>query len=159
MVFLILMLVGILLVAPWSSVSENEFTALIYTPLQGFAFVAMLLPRLRKLDIVSKLAKRNLFVAAYMPVVAAPFGLLAFLTSDPTPLKWMVTHVFPLAVIVEGRTDAIAGMEQWAGLCAFLCVVVNYSALRSAWSIVVSKQHPAFQVANEPMIEAPDEAV
>ena len=32
MVFLILMLTGILLFAPWSSVSEKESTALIYTP-------------------------------------------------------------------------------------------------------------------------------
>ena len=44
----------------------------------------------------------------------------------------MVTHVFPLAVIVEGRTEAMNGMEQWAGLCAFLCLAVNFSTLRSA---------------------------
>jgi hypothetical protein len=160
MVFLTLMLTGILLVAPWSVVSENEFTALIYTPLQGFAFVATLLPRLRKLDIVSKLSKRNLIVAAYMPVVAAPFGFLSFLARDPAPLEWMVTRVFPLAAMADGfRSGTIAGMEMWAGLCACLCVVVNRDVLRSSWNIVVSKQHPAFQMANEPVIEASDEAV
>ena len=160
MVFLILMLVGIVLLAPWSSVSETEFIALIYTPLQTFAFVAMLLPRLRKLEIVSQLSKRNVIVAAYMPVMAAPFGILAFLIRDPTPLKWMVTFVFPLAAMVdEFRRGSIAGMEQWAALCALVCVIVNFSALRAAWNIVVLRQHPAIQMANEPVVEASDEAV
>ena len=69
MLFMFAMMVGVLSIAPWSDLSEVQFTAMIYTPLQTFAFVAMFLPRMRKLEIASDLAKRNLIVAAYMPAL------------------------------------------------------------------------------------------
>ena len=101
MLFMVLMMVGVLSIVPWSDLSDVQFTAMIYTPLQTFAFVAMFLPRMRKLDIASNLSKRNLIVAAYMPALAAPFGLASFLMRDPLPLQWMMSHIYPFATVVE----------------------------------------------------------
>ena len=148
MVFMLLMMLGVLVIAPWSKLTEDQFTAMIYTPLQTFAFVAMLLPRVRKNRISSILSKRNLIVAAYMPAVAAPFGLLAFLMRDTLPLEWMMNYIFPLAAMTnEFQSDALNGMEVWASACALLCIIVNHSVLRTAWDIVVSLNHPDIQVA------------
>ena len=60
-------MLGVLSTVPWSDLSDVQFTAMVYTPLQTFAFVAMFLPRMRKLDIAANLSKRNLIIAAYMP--------------------------------------------------------------------------------------------
>lgn len=163
MVFMVLMMLGVLMIAPWSKLSEDQFTAVIYTPLQTFAFVAMLLPQIRKNSIVSVLSKRNLIVVAYMPALAAPFGLLSFLMRDSLPLEWMMSNIFPLATMVnELRSDTLNGIEIWAAVCALLCVVVNYSALKAAWDILVSRKHPSIQIAATPVdtdFEANHEAI
>ena len=42
MLFMIFMMIGVMIMVPWSALSEDQFTGVIYMPLQTFAFVAML---------------------------------------------------------------------------------------------------------------------
>ena len=161
--FMVLMMLGVLVTVPWSSLSEDQLTALIYTPLQTFAFVAMLLPRLRKHPVSAVLSKRNLIIAAYIPVLAAPFGLLSFLMRDPLPFQWMMSNIFPFATVIdEVRSDTLSGMDIWAAVCALLCLIVNQGAVRGAWSIVVSRKHPDIKMTPLDVnlnVEAHNEAV
>ena len=162
MIFMLLMMLGVMMMVPWSGLSEDQFTGIIYTPLQTFAFTAMLLPRLRKLAVASILSKRNLIVAAYMPAIAAPFALFSFAMRDPLPLEWMMSNIFPLATMVnELNSNSLSGVEVWAAVCALLCIVVNYAALTAAWDIIVSREHPSIQMTNtlSDEVETSDEAI
>ena len=68
--------------------------------------------------------------------------------------------VFPLAPMGdEFRRGEYCRYGAVGSIVCFHVCGSQFSALRSAWTIVVSKQHPAMQMASEPVIEASDEAV
>ena len=164
MVLMLLMMGGLMVLPPLSITFGDKFAAFIYTPLQTFAFVGLVLPRLRKIQALSILSRRNLVIVLYVPAIAAIFAVLAFVLQDVGLFEVMMRYVFPFAWLDMMKSNAMDGMMLWSVGTASLCLIVNRRAIVDAWDVIVNGRHPAFDGANpyeqsETQAETIDEAV
>ncbi len=119
-----------------------------YTTLQLFALVTLLLPRCRHLSWMDTLSRRNLVVSVYLPLLAMPFLLLAFLMHSDVPLEWMITYIFPFGFAQDFFTnDGIVSthLMVWSGGLSVLSLMFNWPMIRRSWNTLVNLEHPDFE--------------
>jgi hypothetical protein len=128
----------------------------IYTALQLFAIVSLILPKFRDSKWTSTTAKRNMLVALYIPLVSFPFLLLGFLSSSSAPIKVLFTFVFPFEYVFKffGSVDALRGsIVLWSLALTLLSIVLNYRMVLSSWNVLVNLKHPSLDRIVKPSSE------
>lgn len=162
MVFMMLMMGGVMVVALWNStpVMDQQFQALLYTPLQTFTCVALLLPLLRKKPLVSMLSRRNLILIAYFPAISAPFLILGFLVRDFVPVEYLLTYILPFGGTSGVGKNTGRMMLPWAIVGSTLTFALHYRMIRGAWDVLVNGRHPKFDIEQStPHLETNDGTV
>jgi|GEM_PF-6984232 len=124
----------------------------IYTALQLFAVVSLIVPRFRDSKWTSTTAKRNAFVALYLPLLSFPFLLLAFLSTSDVPIRILFTYVFPFEIVfrIFGAGILGDGIVLWSFALTLLSIVLNYRMVLSSWNVLVDLKHPSLERIVEP---------
>ncbi len=151
-VVLLAMMLGAINVWVWFEMPASDIDKLIgfgpYVTLQLFALTTLLLPRVRHVAWMDTLARRNSVVAAYLPLLATPFLLMAFLMRSDEPLEWMGTYIFPFGFAYNfpiEKGNVPLSMVVWSGGLSMLSLIFNLPMIRQSWKTLVNLEHPDFE--------------